>query len=122
MLTLEQVHENNIVAKKWLSDIVQEMNKLNEKFTERKQMSFKDKFLDMMANVEEINHELALYGILREAKMYLDMYFKYHYTEAALLSKCKSPVFQYSTTKSYVLFEVEKTYSAGKVPHPINKY
>lgn len=122
MLTLEQVQENNVVAKQWLSDIVSEMKKLKDSSAKRKQMKFKERFLHTMLFVDDINKETELYGILSEAKMHLDMYFKYHYTHAALLSKLSSPVFQFSTSTSYVLFELEKTYSTGKVPHPINKY
>lgn len=122
MLTIEQVHENNVVAKKWLEELIAGINEIEQKRARRKEQSWKERILYALVCVDELTHEMQVLGFLKEAKMHLDLYFKYHYNHAAILSKVHSPVLEFSVTKSRILYEVEKTYRIKKAPHEIDRY
>lgn len=119
MLTVEQVHENNIVAKRWISELTTEIKKLKDAKEERKALPFMTRLAYELSNSSELHTELYVLHQLEFAMLSLKLYFKYHYKDAALTSKMRSPELTFSTTSDYIIFSINKTYKLGSVPHEV---
>jgi|AGFT01.1.fsa_nt_gi hypothetical protein len=114
-LTIQQVQENNVVAKGWMNEIVPEIKKLRLAQQVRKQLPF----MKRVAMAELFMAEDAILKVLEEALMQLKLYFKYHYSQAALLSKFDSPVLSFTAEKDRLFYKIKTTYFVGEVPHPV---
>lgn len=119
MITLEQVHENNVVAKQWLTELTAEIKKIRAAKYARESMPFMHRIVHEMAGADALQAELHILGQLEYCLMFLKLYFKNHYLHAGLTSKLYSPELQFSTTSNYIIMSIKKTYTFGNVPHEV---
>lgn len=116
-LTLEQVHENNAVAKEWLKVIMAEIKAISASQDEHKNLSWKQRFNPVRLEMYQIEREMLHRYI--EMKFHLELYFRSHYNTGALLSKYQSPIAQFSTYDNKLFWSIKKTYSIDDVPHAV---
>lgn len=119
MITLDQVHENNIVAKQWANLLCAEIKKLRTARAEHEALPFSKRIAYEMMNAQTLSMEMYLLHKLEYALMDLTLYFKFHYKEAALLSKLRSPELSFSTTSEVLIRAIHDTYNFESVPHEV---
>lgn len=113
-LTIQQVQENNVVAKGWMNEIIPEIKKLRLAQHVRKQLPF----LKRVALAEVFHAEDIILKVLEETLMELKLYFKNHYCHAALLSQYMSPVLTFTSQQDRLFYKIKTTYFVGEVQHP----
>ena len=117
-LTIQQVHENNLVAKQWLTVLVAEIKAIRKGQEERKLQHWTVRW--KRTNVQMALVEDNLLNHLEEMVMDLKLYFWSHFKTAGLMSTYQSPEARFSTYNNKLLWAIRTTYSVADVPHPIN--
>lgn len=129
MLTLDQVNENNKVAK----DILKELNfyldtfkeeKKNEKLFLKNASIFRKgifyffKISDFLFNSKKCAEEMNIKMHLKFLKKDIIRYFKNHYTSAAKMSKIIAPKLEIKTYQDNILWTTITTHKIKNVPYP----
>lgn len=117
-LTIEQVHANNMVAKKWLTALVAEIKALRKGQAEFEALPLRQRLCVSPAVAEVRIVEDNLLSHLESMKHSLQLYFWGHYETAALMSKSQSPAAQFSVYENKLFFSMMKTYCIDDVPYP----
>lgn len=126
-LTLEQINENNVVAKQYLSEANKFLKEIADKKLQRKLDAQTDSFgikllkgLSCTLNAEAILDESRMEMLVQDLKMRLDFYFKLHYRTCGLYSSYYSPDISIKQTSYGVIWTTSKTTTVKQVPHPAN--
>lgn len=127
-LTLEQVSENNAVAKKSLLEINKFLDEVAATKAIRKQEFSTDtvgmkilKGLGGVINSQETLKESMVVMALQDLKVRLELYFKYHYSTCGMFSSYYSPEISIRQISHGVIFTDIFTTIIQKIPHPANK-
>jgi len=127
-LTIEQVNENNVVAKQCLTEIntflkgvADEKSKRNEQFKTDSVGIKVLKCVGTVLNSERTLKESMVVMALQDLKMRLELYFKYHYSTCGMFSSYYSPEISIRQVSQGVIFTDIYTTIIKQVPHPANK-
>lgn len=119
MITIAQVHENNVVAKQWIAELIAEIKKMRESTEARNALPFSQRIALEVKHAKLYSSELYLQRELETCLMFLKIYFKYHYKHAGLSSKLISPELKFSTTNDYIIMSIKKTFTVAEAPHGV---
>lgn len=119
MITIAQVHENNVVAKQWIAKLIAEIKQMREATEARNALPFSQRIALEVKHAELFSSELYIRRELETSLRFLKVYFKHHYKHAGLTSKMISPELKFSTTNDYIVMSIKKTYTIAEAPHGV---
>lgn len=126
MLTLQQIHENNIVAKEYLKALIEINAEAKAEKAKQKELwkeaPFGIKCLMVLCNVLESdkNHQKFIASsMLERAERDLRNYFKLHYKYGKCHSGFNSPKIEISWISFGMFFNTKTTKKLAQVPHEV---
>lgn len=129
LLTIQQVHQNNLVAKEFLKHIIKENKSYVEDKAFKKRLfknaSFFGKIRHILFSIlmvflasNQISKETMIKDQFKHLEKNLKKYFKYHYSDAGARSKIISPEIAFKFYKSGFFSGTIHTIFLKKVPFP----
>ena len=126
MLTLQQIHENNVVAKEYLKALIEINAEAKAEKARRKkewsEASFGTKCLIVFCNVlktDEKHSELLSNSMLQSVERNLRFYFKMHYKYGKIHSGRSTPKLEISWTSYGVINNTTYIRKLVQIPHEV---
>lgn len=129
LLTIQQVHQNNLVAKEFLKYIIKENHTYaaEKAYKKRrfKNASIFGKIRHILFSIlmivlasNQLSKEMMLKDQFKHLEKNLKKYFKYHYNDGGTRSKIISPEIAFKIYKSGIFSDTIHTIFLTKVPFP----